>query len=182
MKKTFFILSPAILVISMVVCLLSVKAHGVDDAKNIENIESVEKDEIIEDGDPFEARMARFYKHLFKVGFFLALKDCKYDADIYFSLIKVLAGIGAEEFLNNEFASHVADIDPLNVHKRVPEELLEDFLVGENVQFSLNFVISGYYAAVNSINQVAYMKKTYGDEGVFNHCRDAYIEQIKALK
>lgn len=182
MKKTFYILGPAILVIGAAVCLLSAKTHGVSDAKNIENIETVEKEEITEDGEPFEARMARFYEHLFNVGFFLALKDCKYDADIYFSLIKVLAGIGTEEVLNKEFASHVADIDPLNVHKRVPEELLEDFLVGDNVQFSINFVISGYYAAVNSINQVSYMNKTYGDEGVFNHCRDAYIEQIKALK
>ena len=76
MKKTFIILGPAILVIGATICLLNAKAHGVDDAKNIENIEPVEKDEIVEDEDPFEARMARFYEHLFKVGFFLALKDC----------------------------------------------------------------------------------------------------------
>lgn len=88
--KKLSILVPAILIMGAAVCF---KAHGVEIS---ENIEASENTEIIDDGEPFEARMARFYEYLFKVGFFLALKDCNYDADIYFSLIKVLAGIGAE--------------------------------------------------------------------------------------
>lgn len=127
------------------------------------------------------AYYAKCFEDLFVAGFVVGLEESEEGAEGYFKTATAFVDTTPVQILHQTFVNNVAHIDPMSVYKQVhsPEEFL-DFIVGEQSDFGLSFVIGGYMAAARAIDMENYLIRKYTENGIRMRCKYIYDMLVAA--
>ena len=118
---------------------------------------------------------AKRFEDLFVAGFVLGLDESKDTAEYYFKLTTSVVNLTPAEIIHYIFLENVDRIDPMNVYKQIhSQEEFFEYIIGEQRDFGLCFVIGGYMAAARTIQIEDELIRKYNQDGIYLRCKFIY--------
>ena len=118
---------------------------------------------------------AKCFEDLFVTGFLLGLDESEDSAELYFKLTTSVVNLTPAEIIHYTFLDSVGRIDPMSVHKQIhSQEEYFEYIIGEQRDFGLSFVIGGYMAAARTIHIEDEIIRKYTPDEIYSRCKFIY--------